>query len=393
MNFTQEQISELMLNIANSENGTNLLMQMTLNAFMKSERHLHQKENPDCYANGYRDRKARGFGKEMVLKIPRTRDGVFYPVLLNVLRDEDEEHRKLIFSLYKKGLTTEQVSDVYEEIYGKEYSKQQISYLMKESREEVSLWLNRGLDSHYLVLYIDATFVHTRRDKSVNKEGYYTILGIKEDGSREVLSIVNHPTEGATLWQLELDSLKERGVQSVGLIVSDGLTSIENAIAKSFPMATHQLCVVHIKRTILSVFPRTKRGDISKELLTIFSIETNQILPIEAFEKLCNFAQSYQKSYPSLKSLSNKRNIAYFSYLNYPAPIQRMIYSTNWIERLNRDYKRVLKMRGAMPSANAVLFLMGSVAMEKECKSYNYPVSLFRYVNELKRNFRKKEEV
>ncbi|MCW2121255.1 transposase-like protein [Flavobacterium sp. 7A] len=86
---------------------------------MKSERHLDQQENLD-YANGYRLRKARGFGKEMVLKVPRMRNGTFYPVLLNVLRDEDEEHRKLIFSLYKKGLTIEQVSDIFKEIYGME---------------------------------------------------------------------------------------------------------------------------------------------------------------------------------------------------------------------------------------------------------------------------------
>ena len=392
MNFTQEQISELMMNIANSENGTNLLMQMTLNAFMKSERHLHQQDNPMDYANGYRERKARGFGKEMVLKVPRTRNGSFYPVLLNVLRNEDEEHRKLIFSLYRRGLTTEQVSDIYEEIYGKDYSKQQISYLMKDSREEVSIWLKRKLDSHYLVLYIDATFVHTRRDKSVSKEGYYTILGIKEDGSREVLSIVNHPTEGARLWQMELESLKERGVESVGLVASDGLTSIENAIAKSFPNAQHQLCVVHVKRSILSVFPRTKRLEIGKELLEVFAIETKKVTPVEAFENLSNFVMKYQKSYPSLKSFSNKRNIAYFTYLNYPVSIQRMIYSTNWIERLNRDYKRVLKMRGAMPSPESVLFLMGSVAMEKEYKSYNYPVSAFRDIEELKRINIEKEE-
>ena len=393
MNFTQEQVTELMLNIANSENGTNLLMQMTLNAFMKSERHLHQQSNPSDYANGYRERKARGFGNEMVLKVPRTRNGTFYPVLLNVLREEDEEHRKLIFSLYRRGLTTEQVSDVYEEIYGKEYSKQQISYLMKESREEVSIWLKRSLDSHYLVLYIDATFVHTRRDKSVSKEGYYTILGIKEDGTREVLSIVNHPTEAATLWQMELDSLKERGVQSVGLIVSDGLTSIENAIAKAFSYAQHQLCVVHMKRNILSVFPRTKREEIAKELLEIFAIETKKNTPVEGFKNLCKFVERYQKSYASLKSFSNERNIAYFSYLNYPTSIQRMIYSTNWIERLNRDYKRILKMRGAMPSQESVLFLMGSMAMEKEYKSYKYPVSVFRDIEELKRKINKEAEV
>lgn len=89
-----------------------------------------------------------------------------------------------------------------------------------------------------MVLYIDATFAHTRRDKSVSKEGYYTILGIKEDGSLEVLSIVSLPSEGATLWQMKLESLKERGVQSIGLIASDGLTSIENAIAKNLPRDT-----------------------------------------------------------------------------------------------------------------------------------------------------------
>jgi len=385
MNFTQAQISELLLEIANSENGTNILFQMTLETFMKSERNLYRQENPSDYSNGFRTRKATGHGKEMVLRVPRTRSGTFYPTLLGVLRDEDEERRTLIFNLYKKGLTTEQVSDIYEDLYGKDYSKQQISYLMKESREEIALWLNRSLDEHYLVIYIDATFVHTRRDKSVNKEGYFTILGIKEDGTREVLSIVNHPTEGALLWQQEMENLKARGVKSVGLVVSDGLTSIENATPKVFPNAKHQLCVVHFKRNILAAFPKTKKQEIADELKDVFEIETTNTPPLEAFEKLCRFVEKWQKKYPSLKTFSNQRNIAYFTYLEYPPAIQRMIYSTNWIERLNRDYKRVLKMRGAMPSPESVLSLMGGVAMEKEHKTYRYPVSAFRGITELVR--------
>ena len=385
MDFKHAQISELLLEVANSENGTNLLMQMTLETFMKSERSLHQQENPLDYGNGFRTRTANGFGKEMVLKVPRTRSGTFYPALLGVLRNEDEEHRKLIFSLYRKGLTTEQVSDVYEELYGKDYSKQQISYLMKESKKEIELWLKRDLEEHYLVLYIDATFVHTRRDESVKKEGYFTILGIKEDGTREVLAIVNHPTEGALLWQQEMENLKTRGVKSVGLVVSDGLTFIENATAKVFPRAKHQLCVVHFKRNMLAVFPRTKRAEIGVELKEIFQVETKSTTPIASFEKLINFVQKWETKYPSLKSFKSQRNIAYFTYLDFPAEIQRMIYSTNWIERLNRDYKRVLKMRGAMPNGSSVLALMGSVAMEKEYKTYKYPVSAFRDIEELKR--------
>jgi transposase-like protein len=106
MYFTHAQILDLLLEVANSENGTNLLMQMTLETFMKSERGLHQLENTTDYANGLRTKTTYGFGKEMVLKVPRTRSGTFYPALLGVLRNEDEEHRKLIFSLYRKALTT-----------------------------------------------------------------------------------------------------------------------------------------------------------------------------------------------------------------------------------------------------------------------------------------------
>jgi len=362
---------------------------MRLETFMKSERGLHQLENPTDYANGFRTRTTNGLGKEMVLKVPRTRSGTFYPALLGVLRNEDEEHRKLIFSLYRKGLTTEQVSDVYQEIYGKDYSKQQISYLMKESKKEIELWLKRDLEEHYLVIYIDATFVHTRRDESVKKEAYLTILGIKEDGTREVLSIVNHPTEGALLWEQELENLKARGVKSVGLVVSDGLTSIEDASAKVFPVAKHQLCVVHFKRNILAIFPRTKRAEIGVELKEVFQIETKNTTPVASFDKLIKFVENWESKYPSLKSYKNERNIAYFTYLDYPPQIQRMIYSTNWVERLNRDYKRVLKMRGSMPNASSVIGLMGSVAMEKEYKTYKYPVSAFSDIQELKRRERK----
>lgn len=151
-----------------------------------------------------------------------------------------------------------------------------------------------------MVLYIDAAFVHTRRDKSVSKEVYYTILGIKEDDTREVLSVVNHPTEAATLWQMELDSLKERGVQSVGLIVSDGLTSIEKAIVKNlFICTTSTLCSTY--KTKYFVCPsKNKREEIAKELLKIFVIETKKVTPVEGFKNLWKFVERCQKSYPIL---------------------------------------------------------------------------------------------
>ena len=385
MNFTQEQISDLLFDLASKKGGTHLLLNLTLDAFMKAERSLHQKENPGEYANGYRYCKAIGHSKELVLKVPRTRSGMFYPSLLAVIRNEDEERRRLIFSLYSKGLTTEQVISVFEDIYDKEYSKQQISYLMKESKSNVHTWLNRRLDSHYLVIYFDATFVHTRRDRSVSKEGYYTLLGIKEDGTREVLSVVNHPTEGALLWEHELKALKDRGVESVGLFVSDALPGVDDAVKRVYPNSKHQFCGVHLKRAILSLFPNKEKENIAKELNDVIQLETKKLTPLEGFKKLCSFVDKHIKKYPSLKRYKASRNVAYFTYLEYPEKIQRMIYSTNWIERLNRDYKRVLKMRGAMPTPESVIALMGAVAMEKEGTTYAYPVYAFRDIEELKR--------
>ena len=232
---------------------------MTLEAFMKAERSLHQQENPGEYANGYRYTKAIAHSKELVLKVPRTRKGLFYPSLLAIIRNEQEERHRLIFSLYSKGLTTEQVSAVFEEVYDKTYSKQQISYLMKESKSNIHTWLNRRLDPHYLVVYFDATFVHTRRDKSVSKEGYYTLVGVKEDGRREVLGVTNHPGERALLWEQELEALKERGVESVGLFVSDALSGVDDFVKRVYPNSKHQFCVVHLKRNILSLFPHKEK--------------------------------------------------------------------------------------------------------------------------------------
>jgi transposase-like protein len=384
MNFTQAQITEILLDVANKKEGFNSIMKMSLDALMRSERKIFQEDHHE-YSNGYRPRCVQGFGKEIVLSVPRTRSGGFYPLLLGIIRDEDQERQKLVFSLYSKGLTTEQIGQVYHDVYGKHYSKSQISFLMNDAREEASIWLERKLDSHYLVIYIDATFVSTRRDKSVSKEAYFSILGVKEDGTREVLSIVNHPAEGAGLWENEFENLKARGVQSIGLVVSDGLTAIENAVAKSFTGTAHQLCVVHFKRNITKVFPMKIKKEINEELKKVFLIGSNNDNPIDGFNRLQEFIDKWEPKYPTLKSYRNQRNIYYFTYTQFPDSIQRMIYSTNWIERLNRNYKRVLKMRGAMPSANSVLFLMGSTAMEMGENCYSYTVSSFRDIIQLKR--------
>ena len=244
--------------------------------------------------------------------------------------------------------------------------------------EEIQEWLARRLSSHYLAVYIDATFCNTRRDGSVSKEAYYTMLGLLPDGSREVLTVVNHPTEGIIAWEMELEALKERGVEQIDLIISDALSGIENAVCSAFPTALHQLCVVHFKRKVLNTVSTKDKAEVGEELKALFPVEHTDMTPLAAYENLRTFARRWGKKYPSLARLDRERNAAYFTYLRFPESVRRMIYSTNWVERLNRCYKRTLLMRGAMPSPASVVYLLGSVAKEKTEGMYARRLPYFR---------------
>ena len=379
MELTQLQISEILSNYTSSSEGFVTLQSLIMNSLMKHERDLFVNENAHEQCNGFRSRRWYSHGFEFSLRIPRSRSGNFYPVLLGLIRSESEERAKLFNLLYTKGLTTEQIGEISETIYGRTYSKQQVSYLSTSCREDVDQWLNRGLSSHYLAVYIDATFIATRRDKQVSKEAYYTILGVSEDGSREVLSVVNHPCEGAICWKEELEALKERGVSQIDLVVSDALQGIENAVCAAFPQASHQFCVAHIKRQILNCVSHKDKPQMAEELNEVFTVENKEMGSWSEHKQFITFVAKWEKKYPILKKYKADRNIAYFTYMDFPVQVQRCIYTTNWIERLNRKYKRTIKMRTSMPTSKSVLFLLASVAMQETKTTYARKIYQWRF--------------
>lgn len=377
MELTQAQISEIVYEMASTEQGLHELITLLLNSLLRHERTLWQEENKEA-ANGFRARCVRYHGMEFALQIPRTRQGGFYPTLLAVLRDEEQEKAMLFNELYTKGLTCEQIGQISERIYSRTYSKQQISYLVKEADKDVKAWLSRRLSPYYLVVYIDATYVSTRREHSVSQEPYYSMLGVLPDGKREVLGIVNHPTEGATNWKTELNVLRERGVEEIDLIVSDALSGVENAVTGAFPTSRHQFCVTHLWREMRKLVPRKDVAMLCEEFHEVLSIDREDVSSASQYEKFLKFAERWSVKNPRFSRYCKEtRNALYFTFLDYAPKFRRMIYTTNWIERLNRCYKRTLSMRGAMPSVSSVLFLLGSVAMEMTKTTYSYPVSLF----------------
>jgi transposase-like protein len=328
LNFTQEQITKILSEVASSEDGFNQVLQISLEAMMRAEREEHNSTNSDL-SNGFRSVRTFGHGKQLRLSVPRSRNSSFYPILLGVLRNQEEESKRIAFKLYGAGLTTEQVGSVFEDIYGEHYSTSQVSRMFDYAREEVKVWLERSLDNYYPIIYIDATYISTRRVDSVSKEAYYTILGVKADRTREVLSVVNFPTESATAWKSIFEELKNRGVSQIDLLVCDGLTGIENAISSTFSSAQIQLCVVHLERNVLKHIKPKDKSDVGADLKEVFETGIKSDTIDIAWDRWKEFIQKHEKKYASLKSFLTERYRLYFTYFQYDYRMRNMVYTTN----------------------------------------------------------------
>ena len=376
--FTKEQLSEVMCKHAEKENGLHDLLEIMLESLMVAERSEFLSEQVDRNkGNGYRFGHTYGHGRKLEFRIPRDRFGNFHPKILAILRDQEEECEKLAGSLYTKGLTQSQVGQVFDEIYGEHYSKSSISRMIDYVRKEVDVWLHRGLDAYYPIVFVDCVHIKVFRKKKAAVEAFYVILGVTEEGTREVLGIYNNPLESATGWEDMFRDIRERGVESIGLMVADGLTGLDVIIGKQFPGAAFQRCTTHLKRDMMA---RVRHGDkkaLAEDMREVFRTGDKEYTikqGIQAWKDLC---MKWGKDYRSIRNQADNEDIAfYFTYLSFVPQIQSMIYTTNWIERLQKDFRRVTRMRGAMPDEDSVIVLMGKTAMDKE--SYNRVIPRIR---------------
>ncbi|WP_298075064.1 transposase [uncultured Bacteroides sp.] len=236
MDLTKEQLSELKCKHSERENGLQNLMEIMLESLMVSERreYLQEEGLAGNKCNGYRRGRTYDYGRTLTFRIPRDRYGNFHPRILAILRDQEEECERLAGTLYTKGLTQEQVGEVFNDIYGEHYSKASISRMLDYLRRDVTEWLERSLESYYPVVFIDCVHIKIHRKRSVDTEAFYVILAVKEDKTREVLGIYNKPTESALGWGEMLNDLYERGVSRIGLVCADGLKGLDDVISEVF---------------------------------------------------------------------------------------------------------------------------------------------------------------
>jgi transposase-like protein len=366
-------LKDLIANHLTRENGLNEVLEFTLNAMMTHERSLHLEHADANKANGYRPGRVYGHGKLLELRIPHDRNGEFYPKVLALLRSQQAETDKLVSALYGQGLTQSQVGEVFERLYGRHYSSLQIGRMIEWMRADVAEWNTRPLEQRYPVVFIDAFWVNVRRD-SVKKEAFYVALGVKQDRTREVLAISSQPSESATGWGMLLEEIRGRGLTSIGLVVADGLSGLDQAVAKVYGQADFQRCVTHVKRRCLARVRTEDKPLLAEDLREVFATDRPDDTPekgCQRWQVLCGKWQGKYRRFSTLQTDPLYR--AYFTYLKYDWRMRNMIYTTNWIERLHKDFRRVLKARNSMPDEDSVITLLGHVAMNKRAYTRKVP--------------------
>lgn len=360
-------------------NAIESVVKTVFETILKCERqeHLDKSYKLGNKGNGYYTRIARSVNRYFQLNVPRDRLGLFKPVFLEAIKEQESQMQDLAFQLYVKGLTTQNIGDIFEEVYGKRISKGTVSNITKEFTQQRHAWQKKPLEAEYYFIYIDALYLPIRRD-TVTKEAFYIVLGLKKDLKREVLGVYNIPTESAAGWEAVFEDLQSRGLRKALMIIADGISGLGDVVSRMMPESKLQTCLVHKIRNLLLRARNRDKNDLSTDFHKVFELENPNYTLEKGTLRLNEFINKWKKIYPSITNKFNARNLKnYFAYLKFPHQIHRMIYTTNWIERLNKTVKRTTKIRNSFPNPDSALNLISATLMDVEQNVYKYPVTSF----------------
>jgi putative transposase len=298
------------------------------------------------------------------LAVPRDRAGSFEPLLVpkragRIAGGLDD----MVISLYAHGMSVRDITHHLEQVYGTVLSAETISRITEAVMEEVRAWQSRPLDPVWAVVFLDAIVVKVRDSQVVQNKPAYLAIGIDADGEKHVLGIWLAKTppetasagEGARFWGSVMNDLRNRGVRDILIACCDGLAGFEGAITAAFPATVVQRCVVHLVRNALRPVARRDAGAVAKELRTIYTAPTAEA----AFDALTAFADSdWGRKYPQAARVFQDAWDGFTPFLAFSPAVRKLLYTTNAIESLNYQLRKVTKARGHFPSDDAVVKLL-----------------------------------
>ena len=296
--------------------------------------------------NGYTEKTVRSSVGEVELVVPRDRNGSFEPQVVKKYQKDVGAFDEKIISMYAKGMTTRDIQEHVKDIYGAEISPTMVSMITDKVEGLIAEWQNRVLASVYAVVYFDAIHYKIRDNGKIVSKAAYTCLGIDADGRKDLLGLWIGENEGARFWATVFSEIKARGVSDILIACIDGLKGLPDALKAVFPQTEVQLCIVHMIRNSMKFVGSKNQKEFMLDLKAVY-----QAASLEAASNaLDRLDAKWGKIYPLAVNpwINHWGNVS--SYFKYPPELRRIIYTTNAVEALHRQFRKVTKNRSVLPN-------------------------------------------
>jgi len=345
--------------IAKAESILKRLMAPTIEALLEAEmtnhlgytKHSSQGNNTGNSRNGNYSRKIKSSSGNLDIKIPRDRGGEFESQLLRKYASSSNGIEDKVVAMYARGMSTRDIADALEDIYGINVSSTLISQMTESVMPLVQEWQNRPLDRVYPVVWIDCIHIKVRKDKQVRNIAVYIIIALDSEGRKDVLGHwVGTGGESAKYWLSVFTEIKNRGVEDMLICSSDNLKGLSQALESIYPQTIIQKCVVHQIRNSLKYIPSKHTKEFLKDLQTVYKAQTKD----EAEQNLLELSHKWSDKYPMAIKTWEDNWEEVSTYFEYPDEIRRIIYTTNTVEGYNRQIRKVIKTKGQFPTQESV---------------------------------------
>ena len=347
----------------------------TIKQMMETEMDEHlgysksERSDSENSRNGYKTKRVNSSYGSFQIDVPQDRQSSFQPQVVKKRQKDISAIDDKIISMYAKGMTTRQISETLEDIYGFEASEGFISDVTDKILPQIEEWQSRPLSSIYPIIFIDAIHFSVRHDNMITKLAAYVVMGINEDGRKEVLTIEVGENESSKYWLGVLNSLKNRGVRDILILCSDGLTGLKEAISAAFPKTEHQRCIVHMVRNTLKYVANKDMKNFAKDLRTIYTAPDEKT----AVKRLEEVDKKWTPHYPAaLKRWSDNWDVI-TPIFKFSTDVRTAFYTTNAIESLNSSYRRLNSQRSVFPSQQALLKALYLATFEAT-KKWSMPI-------------------
>ena len=329
----------------------------TIKEMMESEMDEHlgysksERSDSENARNGYKPKQMNSSYGSFQIDVPQDRQSSFKPQVVKKRQKDISAIDQKIISMYAKGMTTKQISETIEDIYGFDASEGFISDVTDKILPQIEEWQCRPLASVYPIIFIDAIHFSVRHDNIVRKLAAYVVLGINEDGYKEVLALEVGENENSKYWLGVLNGLKNRGVQDILILCSDGLTGLKEAIVAAFPKTEHQRCIVHMVRNTLKYVANKDMKNFARDLRMIYTApdEKNAVRRLEEVDK------KWTSQYPAAIKRWHDHWDVITPIFKFSIDVRTAFYTTNAIESLNSSYRRLNRQLSVFPSSQALL--------------------------------------